>query len=101
MIRSLRAYWCLILNKGGRATLFWVMASAGRPSYFQYLYFSACRDLSRPVGALNEARLELFRERFKEMPEGEVRRASHNCIVMLVFCGRWGLLFGRHCLGPY
>ena len=31
-----------------------------------------CRDLSKPVGALNEARLHLFQERFREMPQGEV-----------------------------
>jgi factor associated with neutral sphingomyelinase activation len=30
------------------------------------------RDLSKPVGALNSARLELFRERYREMPRGEV-----------------------------
>jgi hypothetical protein len=30
------------------------------------------RDLSKPVGALNPARLEVFRERFREMPCGEV-----------------------------
>jgi hypothetical protein len=30
------------------------------------------RDLSKPVGALNPARLELFRERYREMPRGEV-----------------------------
>ncbi|CAK0760340.1 hypothetical protein CVIRNUC_002763 [Coccomyxa viridis] len=29
------------------------------------------RDLSKPVGALNEARLRLFQERFREMPQGE------------------------------
>ena len=31
-----------------------------------------CRDLSKSVGALNEARLRLFQERFREMPLGEV-----------------------------
>ena len=31
-----------------------------------------CRDLSKPVGALTEARLHLFQERFREMPQGEV-----------------------------
>ena len=29
------------------------------------------RDLSRPIGALDEERLAFFRERYKEMPGGE------------------------------
>lgn len=33
---------------------------------------AAFRDLSKPVGALNPTRLEMFRERFREMPRGEV-----------------------------
>ncbi len=31
------------------------------------------RDLSKPIGALNPTRLDMFRERFREMPRGEVR----------------------------
>ena len=29
------------------------------------------RDLTKPVGALNEARLEIFRERFSSLPQGD------------------------------
>ena len=32
-----------------------------------------CRDLSKPMGALNASRLAKFRLRFEEMPRGEVR----------------------------
>ncbi len=42
------------------------------------------RDLSKPVGALNPARLELFRERFREMPRGEVGPSS-SLTVSLCF----------------
>ena len=32
---------------------------------------AAFRDLAKPVGALNEARLEMFRDRFNSLPQGD------------------------------
>ena len=36
------------------------------------------RDLSKPVGALNQQRLESYRFRFREMPRDEVGLAPAN-----------------------
>ena len=35
------------------------------------LLFHVQRDLSKPVGALEQQRLQMFVNRFKEMPEGD------------------------------
>ena len=48
------------------------------PLLCQIMAVVRCRDLSKPMGALNAARLATFRQRFHDMPHGEVCLLARN-----------------------